>query len=450
LDEHELPKGAIMAKGRPKRPAAAETPAAPPHQANGPAEPIKSTHQQMNGSQSDHTAGDAAAAPPAGQARARERRGRRPAVVQGGSPGRQPRDIRDAEAVQAGPGPAPAVPAVPRCLTGAEIVAQPVEWEWPGRVQCGAVGMIGGDTGAGKSTVLAAIAAAVTNGCPLPGREDRVLRRVGIIAPEEDHGTLVVPRLAAAGADLSRVAFLEQVRGPRRRRFKLPSGRDAFLKVIKQEELGGLVIDPASSLLDDPRGQNDAGAVREFIDCLLDVSWEAGVWIWMTRPFRKDARGLLIHRFTGSAEWGNAPRFVLAVVPDLDRKGGKLLVVLKVTSGRPAPTLRFDLEGAGKDVARCSWVGLSNRDAEDLAEEEGDAGERGMKRDAKAHLVARLDEADAHEARVKALEDEAIKNGITPRSLRKAKEELGCTSRQLRDTDGSYWVWGKPAQGWPK
>jgi MinD superfamily P-loop ATPase len=51
-----------------------------------------------------------------------------------------------------------------------EIQPEPVEWLWEPYIPRGAITLIQGDGGEGKTTVSLAIAAAISTGTPLPGQ----------------------------------------------------------------------------------------------------------------------------------------------------------------------------------------------------------------------------------------------------------------------------------------
>jgi hypothetical protein len=98
---------------------------------------------------------------------------------------------------------------VPRIWNATDLrpAAQP-SWLAKGRLQRGAVNLLVGDEGIGKSLLWVWITAAVTTGKPVPeyGIPDRAPARVLIAAmTEDDWSSTVCPRLAVAGADIDMV-----------------------------------------------------------------------------------------------------------------------------------------------------------------------------------------------------------------------------------------------------
>ena len=84
------------------------------------------------------------------------------------------------------------------------------EWLWRCWILLRALNLLAGRQGSGKTTWVAWIVAALTLGVPLPDDEGTRARRVAWLSLEEPDDR-VVARLAAAGADLSKVDILGDV-----------------------------------------------------------------------------------------------------------------------------------------------------------------------------------------------------------------------------------------------
>jgi hypothetical protein len=155
----------------------------------------------------------------------------------------------------------------------ADIAPREVQWLWRNRVPLGMLTTLSGDPKLGKSFVTLAIAAAVSRGAPLPGDDppDRP-GSVILLSAEDDPARTIVPRLRAAGADLSRIHILESIIQPGlesddRRAFgaglstppkppveRMPSLLDYDLAVIEAKaarlaDCRLIVVDPVSAYL---------------------------------------------------------------------------------------------------------------------------------------------------------------------------------------------------------
>jgi hypothetical protein len=107
-------------------------------------------------------------------------------------------------------------PSGPRPVTIclADVTPKPVRWLWPNRIPLGKLTLVFGDPNLGKSFVTLDIAARLSTGKPwpdLPGVENVPAGTV-LLSAEDDLSDTIRPRLAAAGADLSRVKALEGIR----------------------------------------------------------------------------------------------------------------------------------------------------------------------------------------------------------------------------------------------
>ncbi|MBA4104446.1 MAG: hypothetical protein C0485_01720 [Pirellula sp.] len=105
----------------------------------------------------------------------------------------------------------PAEPPPPtplRCF--ADLPEQPQEWLWPGRIPCGALTLLCGDQGRGKSLLTLDMAARVSAGLPWPhGGPPAEPGDVLIFSAEDSLSRTVRNRLLAAGADLDRVHYID-------------------------------------------------------------------------------------------------------------------------------------------------------------------------------------------------------------------------------------------------
>jgi hypothetical protein len=88
--------------------------------------------------------------------------------------------------------------------------AEQPRWLAKGRLPQGAVSILVGEEGIGKSLLWVHVAAAVTTGKPLPefGVPARKPGHVLVVITEDDWSTTVLPRLTAAGADLDYVQVI--------------------------------------------------------------------------------------------------------------------------------------------------------------------------------------------------------------------------------------------------
>ncbi|MBK9009426.1 MAG: AAA family ATPase [Novosphingobium sp.] len=112
---------------------------------------------------------------------------------------------------------APDASTAPRQLMGrslAGVAIHAIEWLWVGWIPKGYITLLAGETGAGKSTVLADITARITTGAPWPGEYDcpsnwRRPERVLWLGSEDSIEEMTVPRLLACGANPANVVEIQ-------------------------------------------------------------------------------------------------------------------------------------------------------------------------------------------------------------------------------------------------
>lgn len=91
-----------------------------------------------------------------------------------------------------------------------DIASEVLDWIWPGRIPRGKVTVIAGAPAAGKSQLVAFLAATVSKAAQWPLREGTApLGSVIMLVAEDGIADTVVPRLRAADADLSRIHLID-------------------------------------------------------------------------------------------------------------------------------------------------------------------------------------------------------------------------------------------------
>lgn len=208
------------------------------------------------------------------------------------------------------------------------VDSRAIKWLWKYRLARGGLAMMAGDGGIGKSQVLLAIAAAVTNGSPWPDGAGEAPRGDVIIVSAEDRPDETIrPRLDALGAEAGRVTIV-RAKFTIRRGSKLPQVHPAsfqdlpYWKEVFRRRPGCLlfIVDPLPSYLG--KGVNDSKntEIRNVLEPFLDeVIAPADICMLGNTHLNKsvDAKTPM-HRISGSIAYGNLPRNVHFVVRDPD------------------------------------------------------------------------------------------------------------------------------------
>lgn len=265
----------------------------------------------------------------------------------------------------------------------------------------------------------------------------------------------MVPRLAAAGADLDRVHFITMVReNGKDRMFNLASDLQALRRKIAEVGDVRLVeIDPLSAYLG--VGKVDSYRttdVRAVLSPLIDLAAELRIALLGILHFNKkiDVTNALL-RVSDSLAFGAASRHVYGVVNDQQNKR-KLLVRAKnnLSSATTDKTLAYRFGGRnvgtdpedGKDI----WaphVVWEPRRLDITAAEALQAAVHNRSPSAREEAKKFLTDLLANGPVAKTeIEDAAKGNGIAERTLFRAKSELKVMAK--RDGPGGTWTWRLP------
>jgi energy-coupling factor transporter ATP-binding protein EcfA2 len=319
-------------------------------------------------------------------------------------------------------------------------------WLWDRRILLGAVTLLAGDQGAGKSTLATCLAAAVSRGRELPGEERILLAARGVLwlGREEDAASAVRPRLAAHCADLTRVYFPEHCAEGRRRRLTLPLHAGELIKHAKDTDALLIVLDPITGYVAEDALADSGQTARAVLQSLTDVCAEVGCAAVAIKHPRKGMNGSLIERISGSREWVHVPRTVLYLGSAGKDASLRYLLTLKPGPPQRPPALSLSL-ASFNDTVRVVWGGEVTVGPDEITGDTGTAADRDALGDARAFLRDRLSEG---EMRVKDLQRWAEDSGLSPITLRRAKQSEGVTAHVIGSNEDRYWVWRAPEGGW--
>jgi len=313
----------------------------------------------------------------------------------------------------------------------ADVEMRPVDWLWPGWLARGKLHILAGSPGTGKTTIALALAATVSTGGRWPDGE-----RCGAGKPasvlvwsgEDDPTDTIAPRLAAAGADLSRVHAVDSVRIEGQRVAFDPAAHVPEL-AARMAELGDvalLIVDPIVSAVAGDSHKN--GEVRRALEPLVRLGQDFGCAVLGISHFSKGTGGKdPTERVTGSVAFGALARVVLGTVKPREEGEPRLLVRTKANIGPDSGGFAYDLRQEevrpGLSASRVVWGEAVEGSARDLiGEAEGSDGERQDREDAVEWLAATLDCGPMPSRQVKAAADEA---GHAWRTVQRAMRSLG-------------------------
>lgn len=330
-----------------------------------------------------------------------------------------------------------------RVLVMSAVEVKPIDWLWAGRIPRGAITIIEGAEGEGKSTLITAITAAITKGYALPGDQEREPGAVLWCSAEDDLARVLRPRLEAAGADLS---LVHAIADP----FRLDDRHIVELRAqIERINPVFVVLDPvfAYTIGDSNKG----GDSRSTTNPLKLAAEQFQCSMGLVRHIGK-AKGLGDPRAAGlySIEWRAAARSVLLVGSDPNDKSRRAVTQNKSNYGPISASIGYaiDSDGSSPSGARFYWTGESTLTSAAILASLESEDSKSSRRVAEQFLLERLADGPMPE---KEIAKDSRTAGITASTLRRAKEALGIKSRHYgQPGEGQEWRWSLPERDDPE
>ena len=349
---------------------------------------------------------------------------------------RLPDDIGDLDA--------PRIAAV-ILVNGNDISPEPIAWLWPDWLALGKLHVLAGAPGQGKTTIALAIAAAVTTGTTWPdGTRCELLGNVLIWSGEDDPADTLLPRLLAAGADRSRIYFVD---GTRIAGEVVPfdPARDMAALLAAAERIGNVrmvMVDPIVNVVTGDSHKNTE--VRRALQPLVDLAASMNAALVGITHFSKGGQGAdPAQRVIGSVAFTAVARVVLvaAKVQGADGEERRILARGKSNIGPDDGGLTYSLEQTevlpGITASRIVWGAQVKGTARDLLAEPDQDTSTGSQSEAMEFLRDRLAQGTCP---AKTLKQEAMDAGVSWKSVRTASEKLGVLKRKGGMDLGWYWT----------
>lgn len=150
------------------------------------------------------------------------------------------------------------------------------EWAWKNKLPLGALTLMAGREGIGKSTVVFNIAARMSKG-ELEGDLFGIPKGVVIVATEDSWESKIAPSLIFAGVDASRVGYVESSTSDWVNDVILPDDLDEIEAMCAQVDAGLLVFDPLTSRLAKDLDTHKDSDVRRGLEPLAGFAGKTGV-----------------------------------------------------------------------------------------------------------------------------------------------------------------------------
>ncbi|MCZ7662729.1 MAG: AAA family ATPase [Thermoleophilia bacterium] len=341
--------------------------------------------------------------------------------------------------------PPAATPPRPLGILASQIRPEVVRWLWPGRIPQGKLVVLDGDPGLGKSTACLDIAARLSRGDVMPdGTSGGEPSGVVILSAEDGLADTIVPRLIAAGADLTRILLLAACpdsNGEAEHPPLLPDDLPFLTQAIVQVDACLVVVDPLMAYLAGKVNSYRDQDVRRALFRLSGMAEETGASTLVVRHLNKAEDGPALYRGGGSIGIVGAARSALLVGKHPDDDEVRVLASTKSNLGPAPDSLAFHLEPTAGGVCRVRWDGRCDYTADQLVRRP--RGEKGRTQldEAKDFLeemlaAGRLPATDIYKA--------ARSAGVSETTLERAKKALNVQSKRDGFGQGSTSFWSLP------
>jgi hypothetical protein len=326
----------------------------------------------------------------------------------------------------------------------ADVIAEKLEWLWPGRIALGKLTLLAGDPGLGKSFLTLDLAARVSRGDVWPDDPAWLAPRGDVLLLNAEDGLedTVRPRLDSAKADVDRVYALTAVRDAAEGENGFSLARD--LKALEHElkrrpETRLIIIDPITAYLGDTTGNNNT-QVRSLLSPLSTLAQEHRVAVVAITHLNKNSGGKALYRAMGSLAFVAAARAAWGVVRDPADAERRLLLPIKNNLSQETKGMAFRLlTDPVQGAASIGWFPEpleTNLDEVLQATPLGGGDAASTAAEVRQWLIEML---SAEPVPAEELLRAASEEGITPKQLRHAAMKLDVRRQKGGFLEG--WIW---------
>ena len=332
-------------------------------------------------------------------------------------------------------------------VNATDIKPEQLTWLWPERIAAGTICWFTGKPNMGKSLATLDVAARITTGVDWPDGEKNTMgpRDVLIAIAEDSLAKTVIPRLNAAGADLSHIKFFHRVKlDEGARHLQLDADTTLLRRALESNpNIGLLILDPLESFSGDV-DINRNKEIRPVTDALKGLCERTGVTLIGIVHDNKRSDVSAIQKIPGGSAVAGAARSALGFTRDPEDKIERYMSMVKGNLSKKESGLKYTIGEKSVDgiSAPCIvWGEEHNNTADDLLKAERDNGrtvsEGPQLSAAKEFITATLSKGPKM-ARDLYAEAEGLPKPISVPTLKRARAQMrNVTVTQI----ASGWEW---------
>jgi len=299
-----------------------------------------------------------------------------------------------------------------------------IEWLWYPYIPFGKITIVQGDPGEGKSTFMLNVAAIVSKGAPLPDGS-RLAAPITVVyqCSEDNVADTIKPRLTAAGADCTRVAYIVEDQSA------LTFEDDRIEKVLEETDARLLILDPIQSFLAQDGDMQSASRMRLILGRLSDIAERRQCAIVLVGHLNKSGGSKHLYRGLGTIDIAAIARSVLLIGRDKDDGTIRYMQPIKSSLAPEGSSIAFSFDEAGN----IQWHGKYEVFDDELNDDYPES-----RRDRIGSLIySVLQTKDYPSTEILDLLSES---GIPKRTAMRVKHDLGIESIKK----GNAWYWHLP------
>ncbi|HEY9090635.1 AAA family ATPase [Parasphingorhabdus sp.] len=225
----------------------------------------------------------------------------------------------------------------------------------------GALTILDGHPGQGKSLITNHLAAAITTGGRFADKYKMSKGNVLFMSPEDDPDRVLRPRLEAQGADIDRIRFMA------RPEYLDEYGRLKLRNEIIEHPVELVAIDPIPAFVSPETNTYRATEVRGFMQPLAMLARELDIAILIVRHLRKGGSDTAIEAGQGSMDFIAAVRSGLMIFRHPVDDQTRVFSHPKSNWAKNGPSLTFELESkSDASVPTISWLAEIEESADQL------------------------------------------------------------------------------------
>lgn len=335
----------------------------------------------------------------------------------------------------------------PVCVKMSDVIPKSVRWLWEPFIPIGKITLLEGDPGIGKTWLALQLAAIISNGNRFPRldgipSENQEPRAVLYLSAEDGLGDTLRPRLDAAGADPSKIHALTGWR--QEVETGEPKSGQVSLQDIPTIETAIATHKPALVVIDPLQAYFGAGVdfyraneTRPILSALGQMAERQGVAVLAIRHLGKSRHDRAVYQGLGSIDFAAAARSILLVGQSPDDPALRVMAHVKSSLAPKGPSIAYQLIDG-----RFVWAGVSKLSADALLAPQTSEENKSAISEAKEFLLELLRSGPAASNDIFR---EAKENGLSERTLKRAKAALGIVAQRRKSVDGGgQWFWKIP------